>query len=139
MTLNRSDATGLLSRFTRFVAVGGLATLLMYALLIVGTEVLGLAPVVSSVLAYVLSALANYALNHRFTFRSAQAHHVGLARFAVVSGVGLLLNTAIMYVGTEMYSWHYLLVQVFATILVLFWNFLGSHLWTFRVSVSHRA
>ena len=133
----RPDPGGLLTRFVRFVVVGGFATLLMYALLIVGIEIFGLAPVPGSVLAYLLSALANYALNHRFTFRSAQAHHVGLARFAVVSGIGLMLNTGIMYVGTEVYSWHYLLVQVFATILVLFWNFLGSHLWTFRVSASH--
>ncbi|MEQ1439402.1 GtrA family protein [Fontimonas sp. SYSU GA230001] len=123
-------------RFARFVVVGGFATVLMYVLLVIGTELLGIAPVISSVLAYLLSALANYALNHRYTFRSTQAHRIALARFAVVSGCGLLLNALIMYVGTELYSWHYLIAQVLATVCVLFWNFLGSQLWTFRASAA---
>lgn len=137
MKPNRPDSTGLLSRFARFLAVGGFATLLMYVLLIVGTELLGLAPVISSAFAYLLSALANYALNHRFTFSSTQLHRVAVVRFAIVSGCGLLLNTAIMYVGTALHAWHYLVVQVLATVVVLFWNFLGSHLWTFRASATH--
>ncbi|MFA5938567.1 MAG: GtrA family protein [Sinimarinibacterium sp.] len=137
MSLDRSAARpGLPTRFVRFLLVGGFATVLMYVLLIIGTEILGIAPVISSILAYVLSALANYALNHRYTFRSTQAHRVALIRFAIVSGCGLLLNTAIMYVGTELYSWHYLIAQVLATICVLFWNFLGSQLWTFRTSAA---
>lgn len=133
MNLDRSATRpGLSTRLVRFLLVGGLATVLMYVLLVIGTEILGIVPVISSALAYLLSALANYALNHRFTFRSDQAHRVALLRFAIVSGSGLLLNALIMFVGTELYSWHYLIAQVLATICVLFWNFLGSQLWTFR-------
>lgn len=121
-----------LARFARFVVVGGFATLLQYALLYVGVEGLHLAPVPASAIGYVLSALANYALNRRLTFRSRASHRSALPRFAVVSGTGLLLNTAIMYVGTAILSGHYLLVQIIATVLVLLWNFIGSQLWTFR-------
>lgn len=131
-----ATSTGLPARFVRFLMVGGFATVLMYILLVIGTEILGMVPVLSSVVAYLLSALANYALNHRYTFRSVQAHRVALFRFAVVSGCGLLLNALIMYVGTELHSWHYLVAQVLATICVLFWNFLGSQLWTFRASAA---
>lgn len=122
----------MLSRFGRFVMVGGLATALMFALLIVGVEGLGLAPALASALAYVLSALANYALNHRLTFASRQKHRVALPRFGLISGAGLLLNTAIMAAGTALWSGHYLWIQIVATGLVMLWNFAGSQLWTFR-------
>ncbi|MEW6166202.1 MAG: GtrA family protein [Pseudomonadota bacterium] len=134
---DRRPAASTLTRFLRFVAVGGFATILMYILLVIGIELLGLAPVVASVSAYAISALANYWLNHRITFRSAQRHRVALFRFAVISGCGLILNGAIVYAGTEVWSAHYLLVQVFATVCVLFWNFLGSQLWTFRASTGN--
>lgn len=121
-----------LARFARFVAVGGFATLLQYVLLYIGVEGLHIAPVPASALGYLLSAIANYALNRRLTFRSDASHRTALPRFAIVSGTGLLLNSAIMYVGTAILSGHYLLVQIFATVLVLLWNFIGSQLWTFR-------
>lgn len=130
----RTDVTGLLTRFGRFLAVGGFATILMYILLIIGIELVGLAPVTSSVAAYLISALVNYWLNHRITFRSTQRHRIALYRFAVVAGCGLVLNGLIMYGGTEIRGWHYLPVQIAATGVVLFWNFWGSQLWTFRAS-----
>ncbi|MEC9361688.1 MAG: GtrA family protein [Pseudomonadota bacterium] len=120
------------ARFTRFVIVGGFATALMYALLLVGVEGLGMTPVPASVVAYGLSAIANYALNRRLTFRSTQRHRVALPRFAAVSGAGLIINTLIMYVGTTMMNGHYLVVQILATAVVLLWNYLGSYLWTFH-------
>ena len=120
------------ARFARFVLVGGFATALMYALLLVGVEWLGMTPVSASVAGYTISALANYWLNRNLTFRSRQRHAIALPRFAAVSGAGLLINAAIMYVGTELLSGHYLLVQILATVVVLFWNYIGSQLWTFR-------
>lgn len=139
MSADPIPAAGLLARFLRFLAVGGFATILMYVLLVAGIEGLGLRPVPASVLAYLLSAVVNYGLNRRLTFRSQQPHVVALPRFAIVSSMGLLLNTAIMGIGTEVAAWHYLPVQVVATVVVLFWNFVGSQWWTFRPSSGSRA
>jgi putative flippase GtrA len=139
MSADPNPAAGLPTRFLRFLAVGGFATILMYVLLVAGIEGLGLRPLLASVLAYLLSAVVNYALNRRLTFRSRQRHRVALPRFAIVSGTGLLLNTAIMALGTELAAWHYLPVQVVATLVVLFWNFVGSQWWTFRTSSGRQA
>ena len=139
MSAEPNRTAGLIHRFLRFLAVGGFATILMYVLLVAGIESLDLRPVVASVLAYLLSAVVNYALNRRLTFRSRQRYVVALPRFAVVSGTGLLLNAAIMLAGTEMAGWHYLPVQVMATVVVLFWNFVGSQLWTFRTPSGGKA
>ncbi len=124
----------LAGRAMRFLAVGGFATILMYLLLVMAIEWLHFNPVVASVAAYLISAIVNYWLNHRLTFRSTQRHRVAALRFSVVVACGLMLNTLIMYLGTEHGSWHYLPTQIVATGCVLIWNFVGSQWWTFRSS-----
>ena len=57
-----------------------------------------------------------------------------MSKFFTIAFVGLLLNTIIMAIGVEILNLHYLLAQVVATGLVLFWNFTGNRLWTFSES-----
>lgn len=127
-----------LSRFVRFVIVGGVATAIQYALLILLVRGFGVAPTPASSLGFVLSAVVNYFLNYRFTFQSDRPHAPAMAKFGLLAGVGLLINAAIMYLMIAAGA-HYLLAQVCATGVVLFWNFLGNSFWTFGVeSVEER-
>lgn len=121
-----------LARFLRFALVGGVATAIQYALLLVLVRGFAMAPTLASSIGFVLSAAVNYLLNYRFTFRSARAHGPAAAKFAALAGLGLLINAAIMrlMVGAGI---QYLLAQVCATAVVLFWNFIGNSLWTFGV------
>ena len=119
-------------RFLRFAAVGSVATAIQYALLIALVRGLGMAPTPASSLGVVLSAGANYLLNYRFTFRSNRPHGPAAAKFGLLAGVGLLVNAAIMRLMTGA-GVHYLIAQVCATAVVLFWNFIGNSLWTFGV------
>jgi len=121
----------LLSQFSRFVLVGGFSTALQYLILAVLVQAAGIDPVAASSLGYVLSALANYDLNYRLTFRSRVRYVGGLFRFALVVTSGLLLNGLIMAAGTKLLGLHYLVAQVAATIVVLFWNFFAHRRWTF--------
>jgi putative flippase GtrA len=121
----------LLSQFSRFVLVGGFSTALQYLLLVLSVQAAGTDPVVASSVGYVLSALANYDLNYRLTFRSRVPCLGGMLRFALVHAVGFLLNGAIMTAGTKGLALHYFVAQVLATIVVLFWNFFANRRWTF--------
>ena len=60
----------LLSQFGRFLLVGGFSTLLQYVILAFLVRTAGTDPVVASSIGYVLSAIVNYDLNYRLTFRS---------------------------------------------------------------------
>lgn len=124
----------MLKRFLRFTIVGGFATAIQYAVLVMLVHQLAVNPVAASAYGFVISAFANYIVNYHYTFGSRQPHWAALTKFAVLAAVGLLLNSGIMAtlvcVGT-----HYLLAQVVATITVLCWNFAGNSLWTFRDSV----
>ncbi|MEZ5594753.1 MAG: GtrA family protein [Gammaproteobacteria bacterium] len=118
--------------FSKFLLAGALATLLQYSLLISMVQLLNTDPVLASVLAYSLSAVVNYHLNYRYTFRSRQAHRTAFSRFMIVAGIGLCLNAAVMHLGIRVLGWHYLLTQVLSTGLVLLWNFTANALWSFR-------
>ena len=121
----------LLSQFGRFFLVGGFSTALQYLILLALVQAGGVDPVVASSVGYVLSALANYDLNYRLTFRSRVPYLGGMLRYALVMTTGLLLNGAIMAAGTKVLGIHYLVAQVVATIVVLFWNFYAHRRWTY--------
>jgi len=119
-------------KFISFVLVGGFATALQYAILVAGVQLLGMAPTWASSLGFAISSIFNYMLNYYVTFRSTSKHIAAASKFAVIAAAGLLINGGIMEAGVTLLGLHYLLVQVAATIIVLFWNFLGNHLWSFH-------
>jgi putative flippase GtrA len=118
------------ARFARFVSVGGLATAMQYVILVVLVRAVALSPTLASAIGYVLSSLANYLLNYRFTFRSNLRHGPAILKFALLSFTGLLINSALMHALTAE-GRPYLVAQVCATAVVLVWNFVGNSLWTF--------
>jgi putative flippase GtrA len=124
-----------LSRFARFALVGGVATAIQYALLVLLVRGLGLAPTPASSIGFVLSAGVNYLLNYRFTFRSRRPHGPAATKFAVLAGMGLLINAVIMRLMVAA-GVQYLLAQACATAVVLCWNFLGNSLWTFGIETA---
>jgi putative flippase GtrA len=119
-------------KFIRFVGVGAIATGIQYVILIVLVTVGVASATVASGIGFVVSGAANYLMNYHFTFVTRPEHTKAASKFAVVAGLGLVLNTMVMGVGTKLFPIHYLVVQVFATSVVLIWNFLGNHLWSFR-------
>jgi putative flippase GtrA len=121
-----------LSRFVRFAVVGGIATAIQYAVLVLLVRGFGMAPTAASSIGFALSAVANYLLNYRFTFRSDRPHGPAAAKFGLLAAIGLLVNAAVMHLLVAA-GVHYLLAQVCATGVVLFWNFAGNSLWTFGV------
>lgn len=121
----------LLGQFARFAVVGLIATLIQYGVLAVGVEWFGLRSDLSSGVGFVLSAIANYLLNHRFTFRSSRSHSSAVWRFIAVATVGLLLNVSLMSLLAEHWHIQYLLAQVLVTGIVLLWNFFGGVFFSF--------
>ena len=128
----RSPFAVLARKAGKFLLVGGLCTGLQYVLLIVLVEWLGWQAAIASMAGYLVSSVVNYGLNRSFTFESASAHRRSLPRFFLISLLGLLLNGAITYVGTNLLGVHYLLAQGAATAVTLLWNFLANLRWTFQ-------
>jgi len=120
-----------LPRFMLFATVGGLCTGIQYLILVYLVSMHDWHATVASTLGFIASALVNYLLNYKITFRSKNPHLSALPRFLVISGVGLVLNGAILQAGIAYTSVPYLWCQVAATVIVLFWNFAGSLKWSY--------
>lgn len=118
--------------FVKFLGVGGTATLLQYAVLILMVEFEFAEPVVASTFGYALSSICNYLLNYYFTFGSNAHHHLAALKFTVVAITGLCINSGLVYLLTEVLDLHYLFAQVLSTATVLLWNFFIHNHWTYK-------
>lgn len=120
-----------MNSFIKFVGIGGLATALQYALMILLIEWFQIQEVLASASAYAISAVFNYLANYYFTFSSNQNHLHTFSKFVVVAGFGLGLNTLLFYLLFNT-GLHYLIAQVFATLVTLCVNFAAHKLWIYR-------
>ena len=122
------------AQFMRFVLVGGLATALHYAIMILLVQTNRLNVVAASSTGFAIGALVNYALNRTFTFASNRSHVQALPRFMVAAASGLAINAALLWLFHVPGSLHYLIAQVLATVGALLWNFTLNRLWIFPSS-----
>lgn len=120
-----------LGQFIRFAGVGGMCTGLQYLILVLLVTFLDIHPVAASTAGYILSALLNYQLNRVYTFRSGAAHLHALPRFFAIALVGLVLNAAVLGFMVSVLGLFYMLGQIVATVVTLFWNFIANRTWTF--------
>lgn len=114
-----------------FLLVGGFATGVHYLLTLLFVFVAGLPLVSSSALGFAISAVANYLLNARFTFRSKQSHRATVPRFVATAGTGLLINSLSLSLLTSL-GLHAIPAQILTTLGVLTWNYTINGLWTFK-------
>lgn len=128
---------GTIVQFLLFAGIGIIGTLAHYTILIVLVQFWAVDPVISSCLGFVVGAMINYILNYHFTFRSDKHHAEALTKFLIVATFGAIINGVIMYAGVENTNFNYLIVQIFATIVVLLWNFVVNKLWTFTHHSPH--
>src|SRR5699024_6912188 len=90
------------------------------------------APVLASTIGFVLSIVVSYTLQKLWVFSSTARHRTTLPRFLAATTVAMLLNAAVLTLGTEVFSIHYLVVQGVALVLIPLSNYLINSLWTFR-------
>jgi len=120
-----------IGQFLLFAGLGVIGTLGHYTTLIVLVQFWSVDPVFASSFGFVVGAIINYILNYHFTFQSDKRHSEALTKFLIVAIIGAAINGFIMYIGIENTQINYLIVQIFATCVVLLWNFVLNKLWTF--------
>ena len=127
--MSKNKAT--IAQFLLFAGVGAIGTLAHYTVLIVLVQFWAVDPVFASSIGFIAGAIINYILNYHFTFQSDKRHAEALTKFLIVATIGAGINGFIMYIGVENTSINYMVVQIFATCVVLLWNYVVNKLWTF--------
>lgn len=122
----------LIAQFAKFGVVGTIAFFIDYGLLALLTEVFGVNYLISATVGFTVSVIFNYIASMRYVFK----HKEDMSRrrefiiFVVLSVIGLIINNALMWAGVELLQWPdwiqahaYLIVKIFATAVVMVWNF----------------
>ena len=87
-----ADGRALLAQAARFLAAGGTATAVHYALLVALVEPGLLPPTPATCVGYATAAALNYGLRRRFVFRSRAPHRRTLPCYLAVLGAGFGLE-----------------------------------------------
>ena len=115
----------LIEQIMKFGIVGVIAFVIDFGVMVFLTEVFGIDPVISATVSFIISVIFNYAVSMRYVF----SHREGMSRtrefviFVVLSAIGLGINDLLIWAGTDLASFDYRLVKIFATAVVMVWNF----------------
>lgn len=115
----------LIEQIMKFSVVGVIAFVIDFGVMVFLTEVFGIDPVISATVSFIISVIFNYAASMRYVF----SHREGMSRtrefiiFVVLSAIGLGINDLLIWAGTDLASFDYRLVKIFATAVVMVWNF----------------
>ena len=128
------DLKPLVEQFLKFGVVGVVAFVVDYGVLMLLSQCLGWDPVISSVISFVVSVVVNYVGSMHFVFerRDDLSRRREFSTFVILSAVGLVINSACIWVGTGIIGSGALSVtvtKVLATIIVSVWNFVSRKHW----------
>ena len=125
--VHRDQIRALSRQFGRYAMVGGTAFAIDFALMVLFTEEGGWDPVVSSLVSFVISLFANYAMSMKWVFERrddiSRGKEFGI--FAALAAIGLVMNEAIMAVGVGMMFLDYRLTKLASTGIVTIYNFIS--------------
>lgn len=120
----------LIGQIMKFGIVGVLATLIDYAVLWMLTEYAGLYYLVSTAISFGVSVVFNYVCSMRYVFvRKENAdRQKEFVIFVVLSVIGLGINQLLMWLGADILGAYYLIAKLFATAIVMVYNFVTRKL-----------
>lgn len=139
-TLTTSISTKEFARFTRFLTVGAVGTLLDFSLLTL-LKLAGLPTLFANSISFTAGLLNNFTWNRLWTFGDAVKTdwRRQLAQYAIISLFGLALNNIILLSLEGVFvlllgstQWAYLPAKIIATGVVVFWNYFANRTWTFK-------
>ena len=128
-------------RFIKFAIVGAIGAVIDFAILNLLALGLGWPNLLANAVSFSCAVLSNFTWNRLWTFPESRQLPLPpqLGQFAIVSVIGLGINTLVFYVIDQFlirngFSQGQALniAKAFAILVVLFWNFTANRLWTYR-------
>jgi putative flippase GtrA len=127
-----------LRKLVRFCAVGLTCLTLSVAVLTGLDELAGVNYLVAYVASFLVSNLAGYLLNARFTFSSKSVDHAGAIRYMTVNAILLAANTLCMKLLVDALHMWYLAAAILMSCFNMPLSFLGQWRFTYRPQARDR-
>lgn len=127
-----SDA--LVRKFVKFIIVGFSGVFVDFGFTYAFKEFLKIQKFISNAIGFTLAATSNYFLNRMWTFRSHNPEMmVEFGNFFLISMIGLVINTLILYLIVTKFKINFYISKLFAIGVVTLWNFAANSYFTFHV------
>lgn len=121
-----------LSKFIKFGIVGFSGLFVDFGITFLCKEKIRIEKYISNGIGFTLAATSNYFLNRWWTFQSQNPEiFIEYGKFILVSLIGLIINTSILWLLVSKFKKHFYLSKVFAIAIVTVWNFLANLWFTF--------
>ena len=117
----------LIRQLFKFGIVGGLAFLIDFGIFAILTKI-GLHYLIAQIVSFSISLLFNYILSIKWVFDAKKQTLKEIIVFIALSVIGLGINELLLYIGIDKLSFHELLVKLFATAIVMVYNFITRKL-----------
>lgn len=90
---------------------------------------------IAKAFSFVVSAMSNYYMNRKWTFRSTDKRIIAEAgKFMIVATGGLFINSIVFFYATSKFNFRDIAGLILATAAATLWNFLIHRSWTFKVN-----
>ncbi len=128
-------------RFVKFCTVGMSGTVVDFGILTALKELAHMPTLPANIISFSTAMVNNFIWNYLWTFRDIRGKKISLVfiQFAVISAIGLGLNSAIVVLLEHPLNslftrpnTGYLAAKFIATVAVLLWNFFANRFWTFH-------
>lgn len=118
----------LINQILKFGVVGGIAFVIDYGILFLLAKVIGLNELISAAISFVISLTFNYFASTKWVFDAKKQTPKEVIIFVLLSVVGLGINELLIYFGTTKMHIDVMIVKLFATVVVMVYNFITRKL-----------
>ena len=115
----------LFKQIIKFGIVGGLAFIIDYGIYTLLSQLLGIYYILASIISFSISVIFNYILSIKWVFDVTKKQTTkDFIIFIVLSVIGLIINSIILYICVELFNIHDMIGKIIATIIVMVYNFI---------------
>ena len=118
----------LINQILKFGVVGGIAFVIDYGILFLLAKVIGLNELISAAISFIISLTFNYFLSTKWVFEAKKQTPKEVIIFVLLSVVVLGINEVLIYLGTKKLGIDVMIVKLFATAIVMVYNFITRKL-----------
>ena len=118
----------LIKQLFKFGIVGGTAFIIDYSILFLLAKVIGLNELISAAISFVISLTFNYVASIKWVFEDKKQTPKEVIIFVLLSVVGLGINELLIYIGSIKMNIDVMIVKLFATVIVMIYNFITRKL-----------
>lgn len=122
----------LIRKFLKFGIVGFSGIFVDFGFTWVFREKVNIHQLVANAIGFITASVSNYYLNRVWTFRSSNPEiAVEFTQFFVISLIGLIINTLILWLILKKMKINFYIAKAFAILVVMIWNFTANLFVTF--------